>query len=670
MQGILNLNIQNNLKFTLINGMVKKACLFLNLLFSCYYMSATTKDYLDSVRRSLQTTTNKIDKLNSLYTLSFEYGFINPRLGLQFGKQCLDLATHENNLAYQLNAYNGIANAYETMANFDSAKYFHTQSYEIAKKMKAPPKMALTLFNVGLCYKQLGDYNNALKSYLKAYKLLEQQASYNPRIHFYIGEIYMRMGDYVQAEYHSRLGIKKCIEFNHDYVIYNLYINLAKCHQHYGKIDSAIYVLNGALNGLQKNIDENSIAICYNALGDVHRMKNDFNKAFIYFSEELKLQQKLDNRNGLLLAYINLANSAAHLKNPDRQLISELIKKSIANLSSTKNNNDILLETYLKTAETYELIDKPNNAITYYKLYFNLKDSLLNKEKFQQILELQTKYETKKKEQEITTLKQSDLIKSLEIKSKNEGLKKRNIFIVFGLILIVLGGIAAYFFIQKQKLKSSFEKELAIKLTEEKERLRIAKDIHDDLGSGLSKINFLSELISFHKNLNPEIAENAESIADTSKKLVANMRDLIWALDPENVTLSGLIARIREYSTDYLEDFSAKLKLKTDENIPELPITKESHREILMTVKESLNNIVKHSKATLIEIETGIYHELLSISVRDNGIGISESESSGNGLKNMRSRINSVGGEFIIDNNSDQGTLIIVKVPLQKILKG
>lgn len=141
--------------------------------------------------------------------------------------------------------------------------------------------------------------------------------------------------------------------------------------------------------------------------------------------------------------------------------------------------------------------------MVYYKKYFALRDSLLNKEKLQQLMELQTKYETEKKEGQIIKLEKEQQIQALKI-------KKKNILIVFSAFLLISIVFFVYFYFNKQKLKSSFEKELAIKETEEKERLRMAKDIHDDLGSGLSKISFLSELIIRSNNLNKEVAENAD----------------------------------------------------------------------------------------------------------------------------------------------------------------
>jgi len=576
----------------------------------------------------------------------------------------LKLATSQHNLLYQLNGYNGIANAYETLANFDSAKYFHQKSYEIAKLMKAPAKMALTLFNIAICYKQLGEYKNALNQYLLAYQLLEREPSYNPRVHFYIGEMYMRLGNYKDAEYQSRLGIGKCILFNHDYVIHNLYINLAKCFQYDGKTDSAEVTLINTLQKLKKNTDKISVSICLHTLGDIYFDNKKFDKAYKCFIEELALEQEIHNENGIYLTYLNLGYTAAHQNPKNTSLVQSYLDKARNSFSVIQKNPDILIESNLKTAKTYELINKPAQALNYYKFYYALNDSLLNKEKLNQIVDIQTKYETEQKEQQIKSLKQSDLIKTLEIKSQGDTIRNRNLLMITVICFVLFLLVILYFYQQKQNIKKALEKELAIKKAEEKERVRMSKDIHDELGAKLSKINFLSELMAHEKNQNPHITETAETIAETSRQIVTNMRDLIWVLNPEN-----LIAHMREYTSDYLEDFSNDVKLSFPDQPDNVPISNESHREILMTVKECLNNIVKHSQATAVKVTVTIDHKTLSIMIKDNGVGITLEKKAGNGLRNMKTRIESLNGEVHIRSSKEEGTLVVFNIPLHKIIK-
>jgi signal transduction histidine kinase len=650
---------------------MRKQILFIVFLavVAVHTTHAITKEYIDSVKTVLDTTKSNRTKLKCLYTLSYEYGLIEPRKGIAYGRQMLQLALEEKDLFSQLNAYNGQANAYETLGNFDSAAYLHHCSYEIAKQMKSPRQMGLTLFNVALCLKQLGDYRNALDKYVRALKMVERRNDYNCRMHFYLGEMYLITEDIKNAELQSRLGIKKALEFNHRDIINIFYVNLARCYLKRGEADSAISILDTTLINVRKHTDRINIGICLNALGECYAAKKNFGKALQFFEEELALQEEIKNVNGAYMASLNMANTAAHARPLNIGRIRAFLERAEKEFPHIQKNYDILTNGYYKAGEAYELIGDHTKALSYYKQYYALKDSLLSKERLWQLSELQTQYETAKKENEIKDLKQTEIIRNLELAGKNAAIRQKNVVIVLGIFLFVLTGALIWFFAQRKKLQNRLGQERVIKATEENERLRIARDIHDDLGSGLSKINFLSELIIRDKELKPGSAENAAAIAETSRKLVVSMKDLIWALNPENTTLSGLLARIREHSSDYLEDFQAELKLLLPESVAASAITKESHRQVLMTVKESLNNIVKHSGATLVEIEAVISERLFAVQVKDNGVGIAENVRTGNGLGNMRMRIESIGGSFTIGSNGPKGTLVAFSVPIGKMLR-
>ncbi|KAA3653084.1 MAG: hypothetical protein DWP98_00335 [Bacteroidetes bacterium] len=656
-----------------MKGLISKRFFFFLYSLMLYNsLLATNNTYLDSIQSILKKTTNTEEKLKILYTLSFEYSLINPEIGIKYGKECYSLSIQNNNLFFQLNAYNGIANSYETLGEYDSALYYHLESYKLATKMGSTSKMALTLSNIALIHKLKGDYKKALNQYLFAYKILEKQDSYNPRIHFYIGDIYMRLNDYENAELQTRLGIKKCIEYDQKEIKYNLYINLAKCYLHVGKIDSAKFHLLNSLKNLEQNSDQLSIGICLNALGEVFTASNEYDIAFKYYSRELNIQKKLKNSVGINLAYINMANSLAHT-NQDKSLVLEYLKLAEKGLEPLKSINDQLLEIYLKKAETYELINNSSKALENYKLYQKLKEKVLDKKKVDQIVEMQTKYETEKKELKIRLLEQSDLIKTTQLKTQESLIFSKNILIATSGIVIILTSISVFFILQKQKLKTNLEKELAIKKAEETERLRIAKDIHDDLGSGLSKINFLSAIILNDKELSYKSTENIQTIVDSSSKIIESMRDLIWILNPENTTMLGLISRIREYASDYLEDYPAELNFNLTQNIIDFPISKESYRDVFMTVKEALNNIIKHSNARLIEIKIEISQGIFILMIKDNGKGIANLGLvnsiiiEGNGLKNMTERIESIGGKFKIESNSTIGTIILIEILIDQL---
>lgn len=301
---------------------------------------------------------------------------------------------------------------------------------------------------------------------------------------------------------------------------------------------------------------------------------------------------------------------------------------------------------------------------------YRIKDSIQPIAFSQKLAELENQLENQKRESQIQELKQGQLISALEIENQKSEIRKRNLLIISGMLFFILMGTVVYFYFQKQKLKSKLEKELTIQSTAENERLRFAKDIHDDLGSGLSKINFLSELMLNHSKTNADVSSNAAAISETSKRLIGNMRDLIWALNPENTTTGDLIAAIREFTSDYLEDFTAELQLNIPANFPDFQIRKECYREVLMTVKESLNNIVKHSAASEIQLGITLNDNVLIINVSDNGIGLTEGkDKSGNGLTNMQARIAAIGGVFSLKSEPNSGTSIRITVPVSQLSK-
>jgi signal transduction histidine kinase len=303
-------------------------------------------------------------------------------------------------------------------------------------------------------------------------------------------------------------------------------------------------------------------------------------------------------------------------------------------------------------------------------LYCELSDSLFSEDIAQKFAEQQIKYETEKKEAEIKILKQQEEINSLQIQEQEILLQKRKYLLFASLLVITSLFVVGYFYFSRQKIRAQQQQYLAVKESEENERLRIAKDIHDDLGSGLSKIKFLTELVASKSENNPEIKSSIKSISETATFLVENMRDLIWALNPENSTLGSLIARIREYSSDYLNDFPIELSFSISDEIPNCKITKEAHRNIFFIVKESLQNIIKHANASIVQLTIDIIDHKLKMTITDNGKGLAkEDNKNGNGLKNIMQRATVINSLVKFNSQQGNGTSISIITPIKNIEK-
>src|SRR5690606_9544778 len=208
------------------------------------------------------------------------------------------------------------------------------------------------------------------------------------------------------------------------------------------------------------------------------------------------------------------------------------------------------------------------------------------------------------------------------------------------------------------------EKEL-VREAEENERQRIAKDIHDDFGSGLSKIKILAERITTQsQDPTNELTSTLQSISSTAVSLIENMRDLVWIMKSENSTLEGLVARMREYTYEYLEDLPISVQFLAPKEIPEMIIAKTTSRNIQMIFKEAIQNVVKHADATELTI---IIHPdpVFTLKIADNGKGFASDQSyDGNGLKNMKQRAGIIHGTCELLSRPNEGTTITLTVDL------
>ncbi len=204
--------------------------------------------------------------------------------------------------------------------------------------------------------------------------------------------------------------------------------------------------------------------------------------------------------------------------------------------------------------------------------------------------------------------------------------------------------------------KKEFETKLAILQAQQDERNRISADMHDDLGAGMTTIRLYSELAK-NKLQNQHIPE-IEKISASADELLVKMNAIIWSMTSSNDSLGNTVAYIRSYALEYFENTGIHCIITLPERIPEIEVNGQIRRNLFLVVKEALNNIVKHSGATEVQISLNEEPVGLSLTIADNGKGIDfeHIRSFGNGLRNMQKRMEDLGIEFSIRNNN--GTTI------------
>ncbi|MER3470787.1 MAG: hypothetical protein C4330_05505 [Chitinophagaceae bacterium] len=218
-----------------------------------------------------------------------------------------------------------------------------------------------------------------------------------------------------------------------------------------------------------------------------------------------------------------------------------------------------------------------------------------------------------------------------------------------------------------RKQLQELEKQRAVEL----ERNRLSKDMHDEIGSGLTHIALLSELMQTQNQTEEELKKNVGAISFFARKLVESMSEIIWVLNPQNDTLENLLAYTREQMHAFFEPFTIDFTIDFPSDVPTITLSNEQRRNLFLVTKEALNNALKHSEADAITLRVIISDNQIAFAVTDNGkdFNPSQTKAVSNGLKNMKKRIDDIGGTFFIDNN-ERGTTIHFTITIHTTTNG
>lgn len=203
----------------------------------------------------------------------------------------------------------------------------------------------------------------------------------------------------------------------------------------------------------------------------------------------------------------------------------------------------------------------------------------------------------------------------------------------------------------------------------EKERARIAQDMHDDLGLRLTEILFASDLAARDKSAGDTIKTHIAKVSSTAREVIDNLDGIVWAVNPKNDSFDILIGYISEYTEAVLKNVSIRCRLDIPNDPPRHPVSSETRHHVFMVIKEALHNIVKHTSASEVSLRVTCDDTALCFVIEDNGRGFSGSSkapSFGNGLQNMEKRMKSIGGIFHCESEPGKGTRVQLKVPLHR----
>ena len=477
------------------------------------FAQTSERDSLVELLAKSVESTKHVDVLNSLASVS-----PNPDSLLRVSIALSQKLNYEEGL---VTAYNLLANELTDEGKYDSALTLSFYNLNVRKSKAPSDKLASTYSAIGLLYDYKGDYENAMSYFLEGLKISEGIEDKQLISDFYnrIGIIYNYQKNYDKTlEYFEKsLVIRK--EIGDQQGQADMYNNIGIIYGKLNDIDKAIEYYSISLNTKKQLDDRASIAISYNNLGTAYFFKNEYKKALEYYKESLKIKLEENLPGDMASTYINIGETLTYLKDYKNALIN--IKRGVSLAQDMGNRDDIKLG-YEELAQTYAEMNNFREAYEYHVLYNILKDSIFNAESDERIVEMQTKYDLDKKEQEIALLQKENEIKRIETENSNF---IRNIFIIgfIAISFLIAAIIRSYrrdlvknLQLTTNKKKIESQNEVLKAMSYEKDQLM--KIVAHDLRSPLNQVEGLVNLVNLSpENLNNEQKEALASVTIATK---------------------------------------------------------------------------------------------------------------------------------------------------------
>lgn len=235
------------------------------------------------------------------------------------------------------------------------------------------------------------------------------------------------------------------------------------------------------------------------------------------------------------------------------------------------------------------------------------------------------------------------------------------------LALFTMGVVAIVRYVSFRRLRVRMlhlEQQAAV----EKERSRIARDMHDEVGAKLTRLSLLTEMAGTNPEMPASAHGEVREISDTARETIRSFEEAVWAVNPRNDTLTDLMHYLCRYAEDYFDGSPVRCVFELPAQIPAVVLAAEVRRQVFLAAKEALNNVLKHARANRVSMRLSTVPDEFRISIEDDGCGFNtdsppKRSGGGNGLENMRERLRSIGGRLECDSQPGQGTRIVFTAP-------
>ncbi|WP_396159342.1 tetratricopeptide repeat protein [Flavobacterium sp.] len=637
--------------------MLKKTVLFIFFVFPVVVSSQLQK--IDSLKKCL--TNEKSEKeYNTLTLLSEEYSYSDLKTAMIFAKKAFVVAKNLKSDKLLANSYNTIGNTFQYNSNLDSAIIYHKKALQLRIKIKDSLGIADSFNNIGTSLDQMGQFSEALNNYVKSVYYYEKKKDFGKQamVDINIGVLFKNQKNYKKTLEYYKNAYDLYAKINDKTGITIVSGNLGSVYINFGKFQEALKYSEIAKNGYKNLGHESYLGYPISTIAIVYDSLHQYEKANLNYIEAINNHIKYEN----FYEVSDVSNTYANCLIKQKKYEKSIYWSKIALENAQKS------KTYYLLINSYNTISKANAKLGnftqayYYSNLYNIgKDSLFSIEKTKSINELETKYQTVKKEKLITQNKADA--------------KQKNTIILAGSIVAVLVIIIIFFLYRQQKIKNNqqeqeFELQNAILKIEsqdklQEQRLTISRDLHDNIGAQLTFIISSIDTIKMAFDItNDKLDRKLSNISNFTQATIIELRDTIWAMNSSEIGFEDLISRIYNFIENAkLATEKIDFNVQIEEKVKHKKLTSVEGMNIYRTIQEAINNALKYAKASQISIDINDVLGRTSIKITDNGIGFNpETVAKGNGLKNMQKRMSSIDGTIEILSNTNSGTTVILEI--------
>ncbi|HEY1047653.1 MAG TPA: sensor histidine kinase [Bacteroidia bacterium] len=596
-------------------------------------------------------------KVNDLNAECFNVVYKDPQKAKLIGFKALNLAQQIGYKKGESSAYSRLGIAYDVTNMYDSAMFCYDKALNISKSIGYKKGIGSAYCNIGLVYLNTNDYPKALNNFHSAIKPLEEagEHAFLGNVYNNIGLLYNELDNYPKAIYNYKKAISEYEISKKTWMTGSVLSNLAMVYTETKKYDSAILIDSRAIAIFKEEEDYVNLSKSYNNSGLDYIMLKNYPQALSYFLKSLEYQEKIGSKPSKADTYGNIAYAYSLMgddKNCDIYL--EKAMKLAPDVSSKKQ----LFEMYFQYANIKHKQGDYKQSSYYFKQAIILKDSFFKKESSDLIAKAETNFGLERKEIENRQLQQKNRIQELELLNKQYQIRNReNITYLIVIASTILLVTIIFILRRRYKLLKKLE-ENKHRADQQKQRVEISHELHDNVGAQLAYIVSNLEVL---ENLHPN-DKRIHSIRDMSKQAIVTLRETVWALNNETISITDFTDKFKQYTSKIL-DFNPDIHCSFENQVKIDRILQPIQALNLFRIcQEAFSNAIHHSKAKNIHIIfTNDESTLFDIKIEDDGIGFDQEEASLKGhygLITMRTRAGELGADFKIDSRKGEGTSV------------